>query len=148
MLYYFIERLFYSHSTDPLETSFQIASASPQVRGLKSAAPFVSVGWVVRIWYESCSISYQAAKAALWQARKQMRLRQRRREEAAPGLALLHRAAARERDAVMRSRLRWLGEQVGWFLGIVGCLLLMLILLPLIPILELYDDVRRAYEDE
>lgn len=48
----------------------------------------------------------------------------------------------------MRSRLRWLGEQAGWFLGIVGCLLLMLILLPLIPILELYDDVRRAYEDE
>lgn len=50
----------------------------------------------------------------------------------------------------MRSRLRWLGEQVGWFLGIVGCLLLMLmlILLPLIPILELYDDVRRAYEDK
>lgn len=48
----------------------------------------------------------------------------------------------------MRSRLRWLGEQVGWFLGIVGCLLLMLILLPLIPIHELYDDVRRAYEDK
>lgn len=48
----------------------------------------------------------------------------------------------------MRSRLRWLGEQVGWFPGIVGCLLLMLILLPLIPILELYGDVRRAYEDE
>lgn len=48
----------------------------------------------------------------------------------------------------MRSRLRWLGEQVGWFLGIVGCLLLMLILLPPIPILELYDDVRRAYEDK
>ena len=48
----------------------------------------------------------------------------------------------------MRSRLRWLGEQVGWFLGFVGCLLLMLILLPLIPILELYDDVRRAYEDK
>ena len=48
----------------------------------------------------------------------------------------------------MRSRLRWLGEQVGWCLGIVGCLLLMLILLPLIPILELYDDVRRAYEDK
>ena len=48
----------------------------------------------------------------------------------------------------MRSRLRWLGEQAGWLLGIVGCLLLMLILLPLIPILELYDDVRRAYEDK
>ena len=48
----------------------------------------------------------------------------------------------------MRSRLRWHGEQVGWFLGIVGCLLLMLILLPLIPILKLYDDVRRAYEDK
>lgn len=48
----------------------------------------------------------------------------------------------------MRSRLRWLGEQVGWFLGIVGCLLLMLILLPLIPILELDDDVRRTYEEK
>ena len=48
----------------------------------------------------------------------------------------------------MRSRLRCLGEQVGWFLGILGCLLLLVVLLPLIPILELYDDVRRAYEDE
>ncbi len=47
----------------------------------------------------------------------------------------------------MRSRLRWLGEQVGWFLGIAGCLLLLVVLLPLVPILELYDDVRRAYED-
>ena len=48
----------------------------------------------------------------------------------------------------MRSRLRWLGEQVGWFLGILGCLLLLVVLLPLIPILELYDDVRRTYENE
>ncbi|MBR3159556.1 MAG: hypothetical protein IKF14_10700 [Atopobiaceae bacterium] len=47
----------------------------------------------------------------------------------------------------MRSRLRWLGEQVEWFLGILGCLFLLVVLLPLIPILELYDDVRRAYED-
>ena len=47
----------------------------------------------------------------------------------------------------MRPRLRWLGEQVGWFLGIVGCLLLLVVLLPPIPIPELYDDVRRAYED-
>lgn len=47
----------------------------------------------------------------------------------------------------MRSRLQWLGEQVEWFLGILGCLFLLLVLLPLIPIFELYDDVRRAYED-
>ena len=62
---------------------------------------------------------------------------------------MLHLAiGAIDGNAVMRSRLRWHGEQVGWFLGIVGCLLLMLILLPLIPILKLYDDVRRAYEDK
>ena len=48
----------------------------------------------------------------------------------------------------MRRRLRWLSEQVGWFLGILGYLLLLVVLLPLIPILELYDDVRRTYEDE
>ena len=48
----------------------------------------------------------------------------------------------------MRSRLRWLWEQAGWLVGIVGCLLLMLVLLPLVPILELYDDIRRAYEDK
>ncbi|MBR3160976.1 MAG: hypothetical protein IKG69_01800 [Atopobiaceae bacterium] len=48
----------------------------------------------------------------------------------------------------MMTRLRWLGEQVGWFLGIVGCLFLLIVLLPLIPTLELYDDVRRAYEDK
>ena len=48
----------------------------------------------------------------------------------------------------MRSRLRWLGEQVGWFFGILGCLFLLVVLLPLIPIFELYDDVRRAYEDK
>ena len=47
----------------------------------------------------------------------------------------------------MRSRLRLLGEQVEWFLGILGCLFLLVVLLPLIPIFELYDDVRRAYED-
>lgn len=47
----------------------------------------------------------------------------------------------------MRSRLRWLGEQVGWFLGITASLLLMLILLPLAPLFEMYDDIRRAYED-
>ena len=76
------------------------------------------------------------------------RLRQRRGEEAAPGVLLLDRPGTRERDALMRSRLRWLGEQVGWFLGIAGCLLLLVALLPLVPILELYDDVRRAYEDK
>jgi len=48
----------------------------------------------------------------------------------------------------MRPRLRWFGERVGWFLGIYGCLVLMLVLLPLVPLFELYDDVRRAYEDD
>ena len=47
----------------------------------------------------------------------------------------------------MISRLRWLGEQVGWLLGIAASLLLMLVLLPLIPLFEMYDDIRRAYED-
>ena len=70
-----------------------------------------------------------------------------RRAEAASGLILLACTAARERDADMRSRLRWLGEQVEWFLGILGCLFLLVVLLPLIPIFELYDDVRRTYED-
>ena len=48
----------------------------------------------------------------------------------------------------MRSRLRWLGEQVGWFLGIVGCLVLLIVLLPPIPFFELYDDNRREYEEK
>ncbi|MDD5894584.1 MAG: hypothetical protein PUC67_09615, partial [Coriobacteriaceae bacterium] len=73
--------------------------------------------------------------------------RQRRGAEAAPGVVLFDRAAARERDAVMRPRLRWLGEQVGWLLGITASLLLMLVLLPLIPLFEMYDDIRRAYQD-
>ena len=48
----------------------------------------------------------------------------------------------------MRSRLQWLGEQVEWFLGILGCLFPPVVLLPLIPLFKLYDDVRRAYEDK
>ena len=48
----------------------------------------------------------------------------------------------------MRRRLAWLGEQVGWLIGIVACLLLMLILIPLVPLFELYDEVRRSFEDE
>ena len=47
----------------------------------------------------------------------------------------------------MRSRLRWLGEQVGWFLEILGCLLLLIVLLPLIPVFEMYDDVRRLHDE-
>lgn len=47
----------------------------------------------------------------------------------------------------MRTRLRWLGEQVGWFLGILGCMLLLIVLLPLVLLFETYDDIRRAYED-
>lgn len=45
-------------------------------------------------------------------------------------------------------RLQWLGEQVGWFLGIVGYLLLLIVLLPLVPLFEMYDDIRRAYESK
>ena len=48
----------------------------------------------------------------------------------------------------MRKRLAWLGEQVGWFIGVVGSLLLMLVLLPLIPIFEAYEDIRRLHEEE
>lgn len=44
----------------------------------------------------------------------------------------------------MRTRLRWLGEQVGWFLGILGCMLLLIVLLPLVSLFETYDDIRRA----
>jgi len=48
----------------------------------------------------------------------------------------------------MRRRLAWLGEQVGWLLGIVACVLAMLLLIPLVPLLALQDEVRRAFEDE
>lgn len=34
----------------------------------------------------------------------------------------------------------------GWDFGIVGCLLLLIVLLPLVPLFEMYDDIRRAYE--
>ena len=48
----------------------------------------------------------------------------------------------------MRNRLAWLGEQVGWLIGDVACLLLLIIFLPLIPIFETFDAVRRLHEDE
>ena len=48
----------------------------------------------------------------------------------------------------MRRRLAFIADQVGWLLGIVGSLLLMLILLPLVPLFEMYDDIRRVYEDK
>lgn len=46
-------------------------------------------------------------------------------------------------------RRRWghFKEDVGWFLGIVACLLLMLVLLPLVPVFEAYDDIRRSFEE-
>lgn len=47
----------------------------------------------------------------------------------------------------MRKHFAWLGEQAGWFIGIVGCLLLMLVFLPLIPIFETYDSIRRLHEE-
>ena len=46
-----------------------------------------------------------------------------------------------------RRRLAWFGEQVGWFLGIAACLLLMLILLPLVPVFEAFDDIRRLHDE-
>ena len=48
----------------------------------------------------------------------------------------------------MRKRLAWLGEQVGWFIGIVGCLTLMLVFIPLVPLFEAYDEIRQLYEEE
>ena len=48
----------------------------------------------------------------------------------------------------MRRRLAWLGEQIGWFLGIAASLLMLVTLLPLVPVFRLYDDVRRTFEDK
>lgn len=47
----------------------------------------------------------------------------------------------------MRKRLACLREQVGLFLGIVACLLLMLVFIPLVPLFEVYDEIRQLYED-
>lgn len=47
-----------------------------------------------------------------------------------------------------RRRLAWLGDQVGWFLGIAACLLLMVSLVPLVPLFAMHDEVCRLYEDE
>lgn len=46
-----------------------------------------------------------------------------------------------------RRRLAWLGEQVGWFLGIVACLFLMLILIPLVPLFVLCNEILRPSEE-
>lgn len=46
-----------------------------------------------------------------------------------------------------RRRWRCLKEEVGWFIGIAASLLLMAILLPLVPLFEAYDDIRRSFEE-
>lgn len=45
-------------------------------------------------------------------------------------------------------RARWLREQIDAFLGILLCLLLFVLLLPLVPLLRSYDNIRRLYEDD
>ena len=47
----------------------------------------------------------------------------------------------------MRRKLAWLGEQVGWLIGDIACLLVLIIFLPVLPVLMLYDDIRRMHED-
>lgn len=47
----------------------------------------------------------------------------------------------------MSKRLAWLGEQIGWLLGIIACLLLMLVFLPLVPLFEMYDEIRRLHDE-
>lgn len=34
------------------------------------------------------------------------------------------------------------------FVGILSCLTLIVLIMPLVPVLKLYDDIRRRYEDE
>ncbi|MBR3314004.1 MAG: hypothetical protein IKG18_07685 [Atopobiaceae bacterium] len=48
----------------------------------------------------------------------------------------------------MRRRWLWMLEQIGWFLGDVLCLLLLILLLPLVPVLKAFDDVRNGQEDK
>lgn len=45
-------------------------------------------------------------------------------------------------------RVRWLREQVAFALGIMLCLVLVVLLLPLVPLFRIYDDIRRLYEAE
>ena len=47
----------------------------------------------------------------------------------------------------MRRRIIWLQEQVGFLLGNLACLVLLVLFLPLVPVLRLYDDVRRMHDE-
>lgn len=47
-----------------------------------------------------------------------------------------------------RRRLAWLGDQAGWFMGIVACVLLMVVLVPLEPLFSMYAEIRELYEDD
>ena len=75
------------------------------------------------------------------------RLRQRRGAQATPRLLLLDRAVARERDAVMRRRLAFIADQVGWLLGDVACFLLLILFLPLVPVFKMFEGIRDRHED-
>ena len=37
--------------------------------------------------------------------------------------------------------------QVGWLIGDIACLLVLIIFLPVLPVLMPYDDIRRMHED-
>lgn len=47
----------------------------------------------------------------------------------------------------MKDRVKWLGEQVGWFLGIIASLAIMLLLLPLIPVFIMFEDIRKLHDE-
>lgn len=51
----------------------------------------------------------------------------------------------------MRGAIRWVRHAWDNVLGvvvIVACILMLAVLMPLVPVLRLYDDVRRMYEDD
>ena len=50
------------------------------------------------------------------------------------------------RGAVRQIRRTW--DNVLGVIGIVVCILMLAVLMPLVPVLRLYDDVRRMYEDD
>ncbi len=70
------------------------------------------------------------------------------RAQAAPRLLLLDRAVVCERDAVMRCRLAFIADQVGWLLGDVACFLLLILFLPPVPVLKMFEGIRDRHEDE
>ena len=51
----------------------------------------------------------------------------------------------------MRGVVRWIRHAWDNTLGVVGivvCILMLVVLMPLVPVLRFYDDVRRMYEDD